>query len=197
MSAFPELLKPFAGRIIDIDSHEHMPAQVWVENFGDVAKPLADVMMSTPPTNPNHANVQGYPGDVREISEETLWTTKGPISPGAVDMSRRVQVMDMMKIDRQLMFPTSIGLWGTSLSACPEDLPLYKRFGEQSYSYAKQLFAANNEWAVGAAKVSRNGCLIRGSARFCSSPHGCPAASRPPMTNWTPSMRCWPKPMSR
>jgi predicted TIM-barrel fold metal-dependent hydrolase len=154
MTSFPEVLKPLAGRIVDIDSHEHMPAQVWTDNFGEIAKPLAEVMMSTPPTNPNHANVQGYPGDIREITEETLWTTKGPISPGAVDMSRRVQVMDMMKIDRQLMFPTSIGLWGTALAACPEDLPLYKRFGDQSYNYAKKLFAANNEWAVGAAKVS-------------------------------------------
>jgi predicted TIM-barrel fold metal-dependent hydrolase len=154
MSAFPALLEPYAGRIIDADSHEQMPAQIWSEAFGEIATPLADVMMSTPPTNPNHANVPGYPGDVREISEETLWTTKGPIAPGAVDMNRRVEVMDLMKIDRQLMFPTSIGLWGTSLFACPEDSPLYKRFGDQSHSYAKKLFAANNEWAIGAAKVS-------------------------------------------
>jgi predicted TIM-barrel fold metal-dependent hydrolase len=154
MAEFPEALKPFEGRIVDIDSHEHMPAQVWAEHFGEIAGPLAEIMMSTPPTNPNHANVQGYAGDVRELSEETLWTTKGPSSPGAVDMHRRLQVIDMMKVDRQLMFPTSIGLWGTALAACPEDLPLYKRFGDKSYDYAKKLFAANNDWALGAAKVS-------------------------------------------
>jgi hypothetical protein len=37
----PESLKPFAGRILDTDSHEQMPAQIWEREFGEIAKPLA------------------------------------------------------------------------------------------------------------------------------------------------------------
>jgi hypothetical protein len=151
----PESLKPFAGRILDTDSHEQMPAQIWEREFGEIAKPLAAAMMNQPPSNPNHANCEGYVDDTMEIDPDRIWKQKGPRSPGAVDMRRRLDVMDQMAVARQLMFPTSLGLWGTALYSTPKGSLLYEKFGgEGAYDYAKKLFDANNRWAVNAAKVS-------------------------------------------
>ena len=36
-SAMPQGLQYLSGRILDIDSHEMMPAQVWVREFGPIA----------------------------------------------------------------------------------------------------------------------------------------------------------------
>jgi hypothetical protein len=34
----PESLKPFAGNILDTDSHEQMPAQIRECEFGEIAR---------------------------------------------------------------------------------------------------------------------------------------------------------------
>jgi hypothetical protein len=149
--AIPPALRPFAGRITDVDTHEQMPAQCWVETFGEVARPIAEMLLSAKPTSPNHPNVPGYRGDDLPIERDDLWTRKGPTSPGAVDLPRRLAVMDMMAIDRQLMFPTSIGAWAQAMYGAPEGSGFHKRFGDQTHGYAERLFCAYNEWAAGLA----------------------------------------------
>jgi len=153
--AIPEALKPYAGRITDIDSHEHMPAQLWIEAFGEVARPIMEMTMEQQARNKNSSNVPGYVGDTAEISPQSLWFNKGPTAPGAVDLERRIEVMDMMAIDRQLLFPTSIGLWASVLYGAPKDGPLFKKFGAGTYDLAKRLFDAYAEWAVGVARDKR------------------------------------------
>ncbi|MEA3066585.1 MAG: hypothetical protein QOJ27_3319, partial [Sphingomonadales bacterium] len=57
-AVLPDALAPLAGRITDVDSHEQMPAQVWVENFGEIARPFAEKLMAkAPQRNINHPNV--------------------------------------------------------------------------------------------------------------------------------------------
>lgn len=151
----PASVEPLAGRIVDVDSHEQMPAQVWVENFGEITRDYAETLMAKAPArNPNHPNVKGYPGDVRELTPETLWTNKGPTAPGAVDMARRLEVLDMMAVDRQLMFPTGVGLYGAQLYGAPKESPLYNLFKERTYTYGAEMIAANNDWAVNTALSS-------------------------------------------
>ena len=108
-TAVPPALKAYAGRIVDVDSHEMMPAQIWEETFGPIAKPIADLIKSQPP-RPNHASIPDYAGDVHPIEAATICKVKGPVAPGAVDIDRRIEVMDIMGIKSQLLFPTSIGL---------------------------------------------------------------------------------------
>jgi hypothetical protein len=151
----PDSLKSFRGRIIDVDSHENMPAQVWVETFGEVARPIAEELMKWPPPDKNAANYPGYPGDVRPIEPETIWSLKGPSSPAAWDMNRREAVLDALEIRRQLMFPTSIGMWGSLVHSAPPNSALHTRFGDSGPGYAAKLFAAYNTWAVETAKVSK------------------------------------------
>ena len=42
-SALPPSVQPYAGRITDVDSHEQVPAQLWVETFGEAMRPFAEV----------------------------------------------------------------------------------------------------------------------------------------------------------
>lgn len=153
----PPRIAPYAGRITDIDSHEMMPAQVWVEAFGEDARPLAEVIMSQPATYANSANVPDFAGDVAELKPETLWSTKGSASPGAVDMDRREDVMNLMGIDRQLMFATSVGLFGMVMINSGPDNKLLHRLGgdaEGGYRHARKLIDAQNEWLEGVADKS-------------------------------------------
>jgi hypothetical protein len=156
-ATLPPLVAPYAGRIVDVDAHEMMPAQIWVETFGEVARPIAELIMSQPVRNKNTANIPGYAGDHAELRPETLWTTKGADSPSSVDMDRRHDVMDMMGIRSQLLFATSIGLWGMVLINSPKDHPLLVKVGgdgEGGYRYARKLMEAHNEWLASVARKS-------------------------------------------
>jgi predicted TIM-barrel fold metal-dependent hydrolase len=157
-ATLPRHVAPLAGRIVDADSHEMMPAQIWTETFGEVARPIAEMIMSMPVRNKNTANIPGYTRDDAELTEATLWTTKGADSPGSVDMDRRLDVMDMMGIKSQLLFATSIGLWGMSMINMSPEAEMLSRLGgdaEGGYAYAQKLMAAHNEWLVGVARRNK------------------------------------------
>ena len=153
----PERIAPYAGRITDVDSHEMMPAQIWVEAFGEDARPIAEAIMKQTPRYANSPNVAGFEGDIAELKAETLWTTKGSASPGACDMGRREEVMDLMGIDSQLLFATSVGLFGMVMINSPADNPMLLRLGgdaEGGYRHALKLIDAHNEWLEGVADSS-------------------------------------------
>lgn len=154
--AVPESLQPYAGRIVDVDSHEMMPAQIWVDTFGEIARPIAELIKSQPP-RPNHASIPDYAGDVLPIEADSIFRVKGPVSPGAVDMDRRLKVMDLMGIRHQLLFPTSIGLWGVAMASAAPDDKMMRLFGdtpEEGWAYGRRLIDAHNEWLVGVARRS-------------------------------------------
>ena len=157
MSAeLPASVAPFAGRIVDADSHEQMPMQLWIEAFGEVVRPWTELALKRTPrkNNPNEANLPDYVGDVAELTQENVWATKGPGAPGAANMSRRTEVMDLMSIDRQLVYPTGVGLAGALLYGTPEDAPSYQVFKGETYAQAKILMTAYADWAVEQTKIS-------------------------------------------
>jgi predicted TIM-barrel fold metal-dependent hydrolase len=152
----PDSLAPFLGRITDVDSHEMMPTKVWTREFGDIAEDLVASYEASDlalPTNPNNQFFPDYEGDTTEINFETVWHSKGALAPGSTDMERRLQVLDTMGVHRQLMFPTSVGLYGAMLrtghagfkpARADIDLP----------SYTRKLFDAHNAWAIRAQSFS-------------------------------------------
>jgi predicted TIM-barrel fold metal-dependent hydrolase len=155
MSAeLPASVKPYAGRITDVDSHEQIPAQAWVETFGEAMRPFAEVKLSQPATNANHPNVRDYAGDVMEITDDNVWVNKGCTAPGAFDVRRRLEVMDRMQVRRQLMFPTAAGIYGMLTYTAPKGSAQYKVFGDRSEEMGRQMLAAGNAWLLAAGKVS-------------------------------------------
>src|SRR3546814_14647159 len=63
-------------------------------------------MVRRPPGATRTDTLFPYTTLFRSISDENVWTVKGVAAPGAVDMGRRIAVMDQMGIARQLIFPT-------------------------------------------------------------------------------------------
>jgi predicted TIM-barrel fold metal-dependent hydrolase len=154
--AVPDAVRPFAGRIVDVDSHEMFPAQIWEDVFGEIARPIADLIKSQPP-RPNHASIPDWQGDVHPIEADTIYKVKGPVAPGAVDIDRRLEVMDLMGIKSQLLFPTSIGLWGIQLATAGREDKMLKLFGstpEEGRAYGRRLVEAHCEWLRGVARQS-------------------------------------------
>ena len=96
-------LKALHGRVLDIDSHEQVPASRMEEMFGERGKRFAAV-------SPSMQGLMAILGagvrDDEKITEQTVWENKLLVAPSHADMDRRPAVLDMMGIQRQLVFPT-------------------------------------------------------------------------------------------
>jgi predicted TIM-barrel fold metal-dependent hydrolase len=106
-------------RILDVDSHEMIPAGLWHSSFGD-AGGLLEPLMEQPGNMLVAFVTHGDLPESTDLSPDNLWTMKGPSAPGAVDVHRRLQAMDAMGIERQLMFPT-FGILGMCLAIADID----------------------------------------------------------------------------
>lgn len=84
------------GRINDLDSHLQVPASQWGEVFGEVGAQFGERLKGLPFFDAT---------DVPPLDEQTVWETKGTNAPGAASPQERLAALDVMGIDRQLIFP--------------------------------------------------------------------------------------------
>jgi predicted TIM-barrel fold metal-dependent hydrolase len=152
--AIPEALEPFAGRIIDVDTHESIPLQLFEQEFGPITRDLAKTFQKSRPYDPSGVNFPGYTRDDCEINADTVWKTKGSAAPGSTDPRRRLAVMDLTGVKRQLMFPGSLAFPASFLYNNPVEYGFFPDYHGDRKAYAVQLLEANNDWAIRAAKVS-------------------------------------------
>lgn len=151
--ATAENMPSWFDRAVDADTHEMIPFHLWAEEFGEeVAEKLAP-MGNSPRFTDNGLNSIVRPdveGDVVDITPSVVWDMKGAAAPGAIDMSRRLELMDVMGVDRALMFP-SFGLIGIRMAGSPEiasaavGLPISP---EEARRTGLQVMNAFNDWAV-------------------------------------------------
>ena len=157
--ALPVGLQPLAGRLVDVDSHEMMAAQTWVDFFGPEVKELADAVIahSLPwETDNNSHNAPNYAGDVMAITDQ-LMSVKGPMAPGANDLTRRLDVMGAMGVQKQLMYPTGLGGWSMFLMMVDKYDPgcLSSVRTDRGAKAAKWL-KRYNEWFLTTTKLSED-----------------------------------------
>lgn len=84
------------GRILDLDAHLQMPASFWSEVFGHSTAQFGKQFIGNP-----------FFDDVfePELTVETAWKKKGSAAPGATTPEGSLATMDIMGIERQLIFP--------------------------------------------------------------------------------------------
>jgi predicted TIM-barrel fold metal-dependent hydrolase len=148
-------LESIRGRINDLDSHEMLPTNLWPDLFGNVGSLLASFVDIFEKQGPNRNNgnalVVDVDTDVTEINPETIWTTKGPRAPGAIDLNRRPEVLDCMGVHRQLVFP-GFGLFGMVLAcSTPEEIQVQLEVdttGIDLQDWARQIERLHNDWAL-------------------------------------------------
>lgn len=155
---YPDELKPYWGELMDVDAHEQLPAQVWEQEMGPALKDLATYWLNMEDNgrDRHHPNVPGYVKDDAPINAETIWKQKGPPAPAAADLSRRPQVMDLMGIKRQLIFPT-MGIQCAAMIYLPPEHRFGKKIRatyEERRAYGFELLKAYNDWGIRVAKHS-------------------------------------------
>ncbi len=144
-------------RTIDVDGHEFAPPHLWGELFGPVAGRLADVCAPfIKAMGENYIDRPGQAADDTPMTHENVWTQRHSGAPGAFDMERRLEAMDLMGVTRQLIFP-SYGLWGQILSTPEGGGPIaagMRQFlGDVSVEEMVEIgYAANDEWNEWAAR---------------------------------------------
>jgi predicted TIM-barrel fold metal-dependent hydrolase len=90
------LIAAVHGRINDLDSHLQVPVSKWAEVFGDA---MAE-------TGKAYIGYQFFDDTVEAaLTPETVWKKKGTGAPGAWTPEGRLAAMDLMGIERQLIFP--------------------------------------------------------------------------------------------
>lgn len=97
----------FHGRIADLDAHLQIPADLYPDILGPAGDKIAADFRHIPYFNSGEGEVKA--------TEESIWKVKGVSAPGAYTLENRLQVMDMMGISRQLVFPQVIVcfmIWG-------------------------------------------------------------------------------------
>ncbi|HWE56089.1 MAG TPA: amidohydrolase family protein [Acidimicrobiales bacterium] len=135
----------------DIDSHEMIPTHLMEANFGDVGAKVAKMLESRgvdPTLDPNSPTDPGAQ-DVLPIGNEEVWTVKGVRAPGAIDMNRRLAVLDQMGIKSQLVFPT-FGLAGFVIGSSPKEQFEFW-FGsseDDRVELGRAVINAANDWCI-------------------------------------------------
>ena len=81
--AIPDCLTPFAGRIMDADSHEYTPVNHWIEQFGEATRPFVEAH-----ENSKMPIRRFVAADDTPIDDDTIWNTKFAEAPGAFDFQR-------------------------------------------------------------------------------------------------------------
>jgi predicted TIM-barrel fold metal-dependent hydrolase len=84
------------GRINDLDSHLQVPVSRWGEVFGEATARFGQKFADVPFFDET---------DEPDANPESVWRTKGSAAPGASTPEGRLATMDIMGIERQLIFP--------------------------------------------------------------------------------------------
>jgi predicted TIM-barrel fold metal-dependent hydrolase len=112
----------FLERAIDVDTHEMIPFHMWGEFFGEEVADRLTQLEHNPFWCDNGGNTIVRPdiaGDTTEITEDSVWHTKGPSAPSAFDLVRRCDVLNEMGVDKSLLFP-GFGLTALMMTISPE-----------------------------------------------------------------------------
>jgi predicted TIM-barrel fold metal-dependent hydrolase len=136
---------------VDVDGHEFAPPHLWGGIFGPVAARLADVcapLISA--MGEDYIARPSQRADDAPMTAENVWTLRHTGAPGAFDMSRRLETMDLMGVTKQLIFP-SFGLWGQILSTPegggPIAASISRIMGSLPVEEMRAIgFAATDEW---------------------------------------------------
>ena len=146
-SAIPSVLHPYAGQIMDTDSHEYTPVNHWVDQFGSVTKPFVEALEQT--KLPIREFVAS---DDTPIDDDTVWKTKFARAPGAFDLKRRLEVMDFTGVRRQMVFPGGIGLYAVAFwFHCDLYPDMFKTISGDRKAFALKMIDAYNDFCIRSA----------------------------------------------
>ena len=138
----PVSLESLHGRVMDVCSFDRLPFSQIPDVFGAAGRRFLDA--NEAPFRPWIALMGESKPDNSEITPETVWVNKEMAAPSSIDLTRRPAVLDMMGIDRQLMFPAVLVLAVPLATGVTRFKPQPSPEGIQA---ARDLLDVYNEWA--------------------------------------------------
>jgi predicted TIM-barrel fold metal-dependent hydrolase len=151
--AVPTELLPFVGEMLDVDTHESLPINHWEERYGSIVNGFADALREAKLP----VGIETRESDDTEINAETVWKKKRINGPGAFDFDRRLEVMVLTGIKKQIVFPGAMGLIAVLFYANADNPNMMRSIsgsGNDRRTYARKLMNAYNEWTVRITKES-------------------------------------------
>lgn len=142
----PPEVAPFFGEINDMDGHDNLPLNHWIDEYGSEVKEFVQTVRSG-----DSAFDVDKDFDDAEINSHNVWNLKLEQAPGAFDFGRRVAVLDFVGTNRQLMYPGSLGVFAGIFYSQARDLKRYSSIGGDTKArraYARRLAKIYNEWCV-------------------------------------------------
>lgn len=151
-------LTDLRGRLLDADTHEMVPAQMWGQVFGPASAQIAPIFLQMPEGAPDSFNV-AVAADDTPINSHTVWNIKNGKAPGAIDPRRRAEVMDLMGVERQLLFSSGVGITGSFFASRPSEFDLAFVFHLDAKSrdweaFGHDLIREHNDWAIRTASLN-------------------------------------------
>jgi len=141
----------------DVDSHEMIPGHLLGEAFGEPGRMMGELFAVADRLHPDPSAANMHQPSVQDtmpIDRDSIWKVKGPGAPSAADFGRRIEVMDVMGIDRQLVFPTSA--IAAMIIGGMSDFGFAQRWGGDASmfgdltraEFAERFVDAYNQWAI-------------------------------------------------
>ncbi|MFI5508042.1 amidohydrolase family protein [Mycobacterium sp. NPDC051804] len=159
-------LAAVSGRILDTDNHEFVPAHMWAEQFGEASRFVADLFMNL--HDPNGLETYAAPvyedaGPVSRKLIEQGWETKRPLvgsfAPGAINMGRRLDVLDTYGVDQTFVFASGPGVLGATFIQVPPERVRWMMgeatmTQEQLLECGRAMLIGYNDWCIETATIS-------------------------------------------
>ncbi|MBO0856297.1 MAG: amidohydrolase family protein, partial [Nocardia sp.] len=140
-----------------------IPSNLLEDVLGQPGRIIGKVFASADELRPDPSDTNMHRPDVKddskEIDPEDIWKVKGPAAPSAIDLSRRIEVLDVMGIDKQLVFPTTA--IGAMIIGEMTDMAYDLRFGGDMSvfegisrpDFAKAFVKSYNDWVKANAVI--------------------------------------------
>jgi predicted TIM-barrel fold metal-dependent hydrolase len=163
----PESISAFAGEINDIDGHELVPLANWLDEFGSVLKPLQEASVRINATLQGHdeagasAAIPPAPADDALINAYNVFNLKEGKAPGAIDLEKRVAVLDFVGTKRQILYPGAAPFFAHALLNKADDTTVFSSIGGDRRRLAYEMIDACNEWS---SRLSRRQDRLRPAA---------------------------------
>lgn len=159
--AIPAEIAHLAGRINDTDTHGAMPVKRWHDVYGAVADPLIEAVLLASKAGAAIVENPELEHDVEEINADTVWNIKLERAPGAFDFDRRLEVMDLTGVHRQILYPDIAAITTFALYNKADDPAVFHTITGDRRAYALQMMDIYNDWC---GEVSRTYDRLRPAA---------------------------------
>ncbi|MFZ4602564.1 MAG: amidohydrolase family protein [Caulobacterales bacterium] len=146
----PAELQHLAGKILDVDAHEWAPSRLWTDMFGQACQPLAEAEAYAVAAMKDYyfKNSNSYIEETDVIDNYTAWNAKGPFPRAAYDMQARLDLMDYIGVERQVIFPGNFVIISLMMLGQLDNPDFFGSITGDRRGFAMKMIRMHNDWVI-------------------------------------------------